>query len=342
MERSIRKSHFRYFNMWGQAFDFSEIVKSEWENTIKGCKMFQVTSKLKCLKKPLKMLNRAKFSDIRKAADLARLLLDNIQTKLHQNPLDLSLMEAEKSAAQNYATLHKAQMSFLRQKAKVEWLKEGDENTGFFHRYIKARHMHNKVLRITDLHGNNHTDPVLIENSFLEYYQELLGSSKITTPVHVPTVRKGNLVTDAHVTILLKPVTDDEIKNCVFSIPSTKAPGPDGYSSQFFKDAWPIIGADICAAIQDFFMTGSLNPSNKDLVFNLRLRLAVNLRQDHCWGKTNVELNTNHPKNSPDVVALVKEVHMSLISHSTYQAHSILTNAQLKKFILQTHGFSGN
>ncbi|XP_074314558.1 uncharacterized protein LOC141649777 [Silene latifolia] len=101
LDISLRKTHFRYFNMWGQASDFPEIVRIEWEKTIMGCKMYQVISKLKCFKKPLKLLNRAKFSDIEKAADLARLLLDNIQTKLHQNPLDHELLEAEKSAAQS-------------------------------------------------------------------------------------------------------------------------------------------------------------------------------------------------------------------------------------------------
>ncbi|XP_074277115.1 uncharacterized protein LOC141600765 [Silene latifolia] len=245
LDRAIRKTHFRYFNMWGQASDFLDIVRSEWEESIMGCKMFQVVSKLKCLKKPLKQLNRAKFSDIEKAADLARLLLDNIQTKLHQTPLDQDLLAAEKDAVQKYTTLHKARMSFLRQKAKVEWLKEGDENTAFFHRHIKARHMHNKVLSITDIHSTHYTYPVHIESSFLEFYQELLGSSKVTSPVHTPTVRRGSLVNDAHVHILMKPVTDTEIQNCFFSIPSNKAPGPDGFSSQFCKDAWPLIGADI-------------------------------------------------------------------------------------------------
>ncbi|XP_074266455.1 uncharacterized protein LOC141589728 [Silene latifolia] len=85
LDRTIRKSHFRYFNMWGQTSDFLAIVGNEWEKPILGCKMFQVVCKLKWLKKPLKQLNRAKFSDIEKAADLARLLLDNIQTKLTSN-----------------------------------------------------------------------------------------------------------------------------------------------------------------------------------------------------------------------------------------------------------------
>ncbi|KAL9242128.1 hypothetical protein vseg_016160 [Gypsophila vaccaria] len=58
--------------------------------------------------------------------------------------------------------------------------------------------------------------------------------------------------------ILMQPVTADEIYQVVMSIPDGKAPGPDGYSSKFFKASWPIIGPDITQAIQDFFETGKL------------------------------------------------------------------------------------
>ncbi|XP_074271216.1 uncharacterized protein LOC141595142 [Silene latifolia] len=213
----VRKSSFRYFNMWGQASEFLNIVQTEWSKDYGGVKMFQVVNKLKNLKKPLRMLNKAKFSNIENAAELARYLLDSIQTQLHLKPNDLTLREAEQKAVANYLTPHKAQLTFLRQKAKVDWLKEGDENT---------------------------EDLVQIEEAFLEFYTDLLGSSKVTSPVHVPTVRTGNLITEQHASILMKPVTHEEIKQCLFSIPSNKAPGPDGFSSQFFKDSWSVIGTE--------------------------------------------------------------------------------------------------
>ena len=44
----------------------------------------------------------------------------------------------------------------------------------------------------------------------------------------------------------------------MFSIGSDKAPGPDGFSSCFFKAAWSIVGADVRDAVLHFFHTGSL------------------------------------------------------------------------------------
>ncbi|KAL0444866.1 UNVERIFIED_CONTAM: LINE-1 reverse transcriptase [Sesamum latifolium] len=37
-----------------------------------------------------------------------------------------------------------------------------------------------------------------------------------------------------------------------------KAPGPDGYSSGFYKAAWPVIGEEIMVAVEEFFLHGRL------------------------------------------------------------------------------------
>ncbi|XP_074288384.1 uncharacterized protein LOC141613546 [Silene latifolia] len=106
--------------------------------------------------------------------------------------------------------------------------------------------------------NRNRFSDVEIEITFLDYYKSLLGTSKQTLPVHLPTVRTRKLVTDIYKTILLSTVTHAEIKQVVFSIPSTKSSGPDGFSSQFYKDAWDIIGGDVIKAVQDLFCTGKI------------------------------------------------------------------------------------
>ncbi|XP_074298546.1 uncharacterized protein LOC141629443 [Silene latifolia] len=177
---------------------------------------------------------------------------------MHKDPSNLAVLEEESAAAVEYRTLSKAHCSFLSQKAKIGWLCEGDENTKYFHNQIKAKQMHNKILQIKDKNGQHHTNPLSIEKAFLDYYVELLGDNKDTSDVHVPTVRIGSLISDQHRSILLKPVSSQEVKDCIFSIPSTKSPGPDGFSSQFYRDSWDIIGKDITGAVLDFFATDDL------------------------------------------------------------------------------------
>ncbi|XP_074293004.1 uncharacterized protein LOC141619885 [Silene latifolia] len=128
-------------------------------------------------------------------------------------------------------------MEFLKQKAKAHWLKEADTNTAYFHSLIKARRSNNFIHHIADHKGGIHKEETCIQQAFLEYYQ----------------MRKT--CTNQHTQLLMSPITAEEIKNIIFHIPNDKAPGPDGYSSKFFKDSWDIIGHEITEAILDFFQS---------------------------------------------------------------------------------------
>ncbi|XP_074271392.1 uncharacterized protein LOC141595329 [Silene latifolia] len=219
-----RKAPFKYFNMWGMDHEFKSIVQREWDKFVPGITMYQVIIKLKTLKQQLRLLNKNRYADIEKVAEVARVNLDAAQSQMHRQPGDHDIIQKEKEAAATFYSLQKARVSFLQQKAKSVWLAEGDENSAYFHRQIKARNVHNKVFQIKDVHGTQHCEPDAIEYAFLDYYQQLLGTSNPVHKVHVPTVRTG----------------------------------PDGYTSQFFKDSWEILGKDIFYAINNFFSTGKL------------------------------------------------------------------------------------
>ncbi|KAL0292976.1 UNVERIFIED_CONTAM: hypothetical protein Sradi_6962600 [Sesamum radiatum] len=53
-------------------------------------------------------------------------------------------------------------------------------------------------------------------------------------------------------------VTRTDIKQTFFDIEEDKAPGPDGYSSGFYKAAWSVIGEEIMVAVEEFFLHGRL------------------------------------------------------------------------------------
>ena len=52
---------------------------------------------------------------------------------------------------------------------------------------------------------------------------------------------------------LTKLVTEEEIRDVILKMPSNKTPGPDGYTTEFFKASWSIIGKDLTVAVQSFF-----------------------------------------------------------------------------------------
>ena len=58
----------------------------------------------------------------------------------------------------------------------------------------------------------------------------------------------------------VKPFSAEEIQKTMFAIDGEKAPGLDGYTAHFFKEAWSIVGEDVTAAILFFFQTRDLHP----------------------------------------------------------------------------------
>nr|GEU36812.1 RNA-directed DNA polymerase, eukaryota [Tanacetum cinerariifolium] len=52
-------------------------------------------------------------------------------------------------------------------------------------------------------------------------------------------------------------ITNKEIKAAVWACGANKSPGPDGYTFEFFRRYWDIIGFDFCAAVDWFFVSGS-------------------------------------------------------------------------------------
>ena len=49
--------------------------------------------------------------------------------------------------------------------------------------------------------------------------------------------------------MLEREVTTEEIRDTLFHMPSNKAPSLDGYSREFLKESWPVVGEGVVAAI---------------------------------------------------------------------------------------------
>lgn len=53
---------------------------------------------------------------------------------------------------------------------------------------------------------------------------------------------------------LVTPFLDEEVDSVIKHLPSDKAPGPDGFNTDFLKKCWPIICQDFYNYVQLFTM----------------------------------------------------------------------------------------
>ncbi|KAL2247997.1 UNVERIFIED_CONTAM: hypothetical protein Sindi_2652000 [Sesamum indicum] len=117
-----------------------------------------------------------------------------------------------------------------------------------------------RILQINDDYGTSHTEPGEIINEFVRYYQNLLGDNRRQIMMDIGFLRPWarHILSNEEASHLISAFTPDDVKQAVFDIAEDKAPGPDGYSSGFFKAAWPVVGQEVTKAVLDFFSTGKL------------------------------------------------------------------------------------
>ncbi|XP_074266798.1 uncharacterized protein LOC141590085 [Silene latifolia] len=189
---------FKYYNMWSKAADFKTCVLQTWAKDWGGSQMFNLVKKLKSVKWPLKQLNKDNFDDIVNNTARARINLEFIQMKLRDVPLNIASIEQEVEACSIVRFLDQACHDFLCKNLKPPgWTRE-----------------------------------MTILGIFTTSLRQA-GCVKLSSQV----IRMRKVCTSAHRVLLMSPVSDDEIKKAMFSIPSHKAAGPDGYSHAFFRDA---------------------------------------------------------------------------------------------------------
>jgi hypothetical protein len=59
------------------------------------------------------------------------------------------------------------------------------------------------------------------------------------------------LVTEEHNQNLRKPISPEEVDQAVQEMPNGKAPGPDGFTVDFFKSCWDVVKHDIYGIVED-------------------------------------------------------------------------------------------
>ncbi|KAL2248951.1 UNVERIFIED_CONTAM: Retrovirus-related Pol polyprotein from type-2 retrotransposable element R2DM [Sesamum indicum] len=249
---------FRFFNMWADHPDFLATVEARWNLSVDGTPQFSLCRRLKTLKSTLKAFNKQHYSHISARATEAELALQEAQNRLESNPGDVALRDSLGDLRKKAVFLAEAERHFFYQKAKIHHLKEGDRNTKFFHDMVKRNVSRNSIGAITRADGTVITAAEDIAQEFVDYYTSLLGTEAHTLPVDDGVFEWGPLLTPEHTMELCRAVTPLEVKDAIFHISDNKAPGPDGYSSCFFKKAWNIVGDQVCRAVLDFFRCGRM------------------------------------------------------------------------------------
>ncbi|KAK1414742.1 hypothetical protein QVD17_30493 [Tagetes erecta] len=248
--RSFKFANFLVFKK-----DFKKVVALEWQKEVAGNEMFKIVKKLKNLKPHLRKLLYAQ-GNLHNRVDRLRKDLDDIQSRVDENPQDSGLRDKERLCLKEFEEAAYDLELFLKQKSKVEWLRAGDSNTSFFHKALKRKMHKNMVNRIIDNEGNVHNGEN-VAAVLVDHYSKFLGTESDTNNMNLSNLGFNKLSLVDSVS-MIRHVTDEEVKLAMFDIGENKSPGPDGFTSAFFIHAWDVVGKDVCRAVKDFFVHARL------------------------------------------------------------------------------------
>ncbi|KAL0294563.1 UNVERIFIED_CONTAM: hypothetical protein Sradi_6879000 [Sesamum radiatum] len=250
---------FRFDNYLARSTAFILSVQGIWRHHIVGTAMYAVTRKLKALK-PIFRAQRQRKGDLSTNVSLAKSFLESAQTMLATDRHCPTLLHLEFCCKLVLRLASRLEQNMLHQRAKMAWLKDGDQSSRIFFRKVAKRRASKRVFQINTTDGRTLTSQPEVINEFVRYYQELLGGSTRDRPLDLRYLRPWarHVLTAEEAECLVLPVSPAEIKQAIFDIDETKAPGPDGYSAGFYKAAWPVIGGEVTEAILEFFQTGRL------------------------------------------------------------------------------------
>ncbi|GJR41735.1 putative RNA-directed DNA polymerase [Tanacetum coccineum] len=124
---------FKFMNILVSNLKFKDVVKEGWNNEMSGFYMYKLVHKLKHLKKPLRKLLIDK-GNLHENVKRLRHELDTVQRDLDKDPLNIVLREEEALSLQAFTDTILLEERFLKQKAKVNWLRDGDSNSAYFHK----------------------------------------------------------------------------------------------------------------------------------------------------------------------------------------------------------------
>ncbi|GKA07971.1 RNA-directed DNA polymerase, eukaryota, partial [Tanacetum coccineum] len=247
---------FRFYNSWFNIVGFDEMIQASWHSFSHSDRNAMVRFKKKL--QDLKSIIRRWVKDKRALSMGTKRDIINelgaIDKELDSGLVSDTISLRRLELKHKLLNINDMESKEYIQKSKVTWAIEGDENSKFFHGIINKKRSQ-LAIRGIFVDGSWCTDPGKVKEAFVNHFETRFKEPvKHRFKINFQFPKK---LLQYQVEDLEKSVSRDEIRLAVWNCGSNKSPGPDGYSFDFFKKYWDLIGSDLCEAVEYFFDKGS-------------------------------------------------------------------------------------
>jgi hypothetical protein len=146
-------------------------------------------------------------------------------------------------------------------KSRALWIKEGDNNTKFFHQFVNYRRNLNTIWEIKDEEGNVAVSFEDKSNLGVNFFSNLF-SAPPGCPIQeiMEVVGKFPTVFSEDMNLSLEEeVTESELRVALFSMKNGKIPGPDGVTMEFYKAFYDHLKNDLLLVVRESQKEGRIH-----------------------------------------------------------------------------------
>ncbi|XP_027150159.1 uncharacterized protein LOC113750373 [Coffea eugenioides] len=220
-ERQRKKKRFFFDRRWLKKEGVQDVIRNAWDQVFEGSRMFRIKCKIRnCRIELLKWKNNSNCN-AKKKIDQLKSQLEKLQYNTH--------MESRREIVDlknQLKVAYKEEELFWHQKARINWIKEGDKNTKFFHAHVKGRRRRNRMLNLQREDGSWTENEQELGKEVADFYRQLFtskgnGSTEEILRGIPPTITAS--MNDQ----LTRGVDEEEIRSALFSMSPDTAPGMD-------------------------------------------------------------------------------------------------------------------
>ncbi|XP_019150780.1 PREDICTED: uncharacterized protein LOC109147628 [Ipomoea nil] len=245
---------FRFEAAWLTRNDYGQI----WVKATTGNNN-NIVSTIESITNESKRWNRKHFGNIFNRKRRIEARIKGIQSASNYSS-SRSLQNLDRLLAKEFNEILDQEEALWFQKSRMDWIKDGDRNTKFYHRAALIRRNKNRV-RFLKIHGEWTDNPVSLTHHISDFFSSLLSRSGVVGHPTFTPIGARNTISRLDFQVLNRTATLDEVKRAVFDMRKFGSPGPDGIHAAFYQFFWNDIGQTLTLMVNQALGTGEVHKS---------------------------------------------------------------------------------
>ena len=237
--------------MWLKDSSCDGIIQTSWKKIEGSALVGNFNRNIALCQEGLKVWNCNTFGHVRNT------LQRSLKELKHAEESDryrttLGLIQELRSRIEN---LKRGKNACGKQRSRTNWLKEGGQNTKYFHCRANQCNKRNFIAGLEDDTGAWFEEEGQMAKLIEEYFSALFTSTDPSGFNDILCGIQPSVIDDMNEDLTLE-FTVEEVHQALKQMAPTIAPGPDGMSPMFYKSFWHIVGYDVTFVVLNALNTG--------------------------------------------------------------------------------------